>query len=93
VSKAAAVVIAAADVTDQNSAAQLLAAADHLRQRSGQGHRPWEIRARLADLDDGVVTPIAAAESAAHAGRQYDLSAASELATRALRSLATSAAT
>jgi predicted ATPase/class 3 adenylate cyclase len=91
--EAAAVVIAAADVTDRNSAAQLLAAADHLRQRSGQGHRPWEIRARLADLDDRVVTPIAPAESAAHAGRQYDLSAASELATRTLRSLATSAAT
>jgi len=85
--EAAAVVIGTAGPKGDSSASELLAAADQLRRQSGQGHRPWEIRARLGDLDDRIVTPSATAGAAARAGRQYTLSAASSLATRALRSL------
>ncbi len=87
--EAAAVVIGTAGPKDDNSAAELLAAADEFRRRCGQGHRPWEIRARLGNLDDRIVTSSATAGAAAQARREYTLSAASAVATRALRSLAT----
>lgn len=87
--EAAAVVIAAAGPKDDNSAAELLAAADELRRRSGQGHRPWEIRARLPNLDDRIGAPSASPVTAVDAKRRYTLSGASALATRVLRSVAT----
>jgi hypothetical protein len=87
--EAAAVVIGTAGRKDDSTAIELLAAADELRHQSGQGHRPWEIRARLGDLDDRIVTPSATAGTAVHAGHEDTLSTAPAVATRALRSLAT----
>jgi hypothetical protein len=86
--EAAAVAIGTAGRGDQGLAIELLAAADEFRRRSGQGHRPWEIRARLGNLEDLLVAP----GTAAHAGRDYSLSEAASLAVGALRSLTTSTA-
>ena len=52
-----------------------------LRGESGQGHRPWEIRARHGGIDDLSDT----AESAANiAGRKHTLASAAALAINAL---------
>jgi hypothetical protein len=90
--EAAAVVIGAAGHGDVGVAIELLAAADELRRQSGQGHRPWEIRATLGNLEDRIAIPNAAASAPAPAGRDYSLSSAASLAVRALRSLMTSTA-
>lgn len=90
--EAAAVVIRAAGHGDVGVPIELLAAADELRRQSGQGHRPWEIRGRLGNLENRLATPNAAASAAAPPGRDYSLSAAASLAVRALRSLMTSTA-
>jgi predicted ATPase/class 3 adenylate cyclase len=90
--EAAAVVIATAGHDDVGSAIELLAAADELRRQSGQGHRPWEIRARLGNLEDRIGTRGAAASLPAHPGREYSLSVAASLAVSALRSQRTSTA-
>jgi predicted ATPase/class 3 adenylate cyclase len=90
--EAAAVVIGAAGDEDADVAMELLAAADQLRRQSGQGHRPWEIRARLGNLEDRIATPGATASATAPAGREYSLPAAASLALSALRSLMTSTA-
>ena len=90
--EAAAVVIGTAGHGDAGVPLELLAAADELRRQSGQGHRPWEIRARLGNLEDRIAIPNAAASAPAPAGRDYSLSAAASLAIRALRSLTTSTA-
>jgi predicted ATPase/class 3 adenylate cyclase len=87
--EAAAVVIGAAGHGDADVSIELLAAADELRRQSGQGHRPWEIRAQLGNLADRIATPNAPA-SAEAPGRAYSLSAAASLAVRALQSLMTS---
>jgi hypothetical protein len=89
--EAAAVVIGAGH-EDAGLAVELLAAADDLRRRTGQGHRPWEIRARLGNLQDRIGAPSAVASASARAGREYSLSAAALLAVNALESLATSTA-
>ena len=73
-------------------AADLLAAAKELRRQSGQGHRPWEIRARLGDLEDRIGTPAAAAPDRPDGGSRYTLSVAASLAAQALWSLVTSTA-
>jgi predicted ATPase/DNA-binding XRE family transcriptional regulator len=85
--ESAAVVIAAPGHGDAGLAVELLAAADQLRRQSGQGHRPWEIRARLGNLEDHIVTS-STASAPAPAGREYTLSEAAALAVGALRSLA-----
>jgi predicted ATPase/class 3 adenylate cyclase len=90
--EAAAVVIGAPGHGDAGVALELLAAADQLRRQSGQGRPPWEIRARLGNLEDHIATPGATASAPAPAGREYSLSAAASLAVSALRSLMTSAA-
>jgi predicted ATPase len=89
--EAAAVVIGAAGHGDADVSIELLAAADELRRQSGQGHRPWEIRAQLGNLADRIAAPNAPAGAQAPAGRAYSLSAAAALAVRALQSLMTSA--
>jgi predicted ATPase len=46
-------------VVDEGTLGEILVAADWLRDRSGQGHRPWEVRARnpkVAALLDGLVS-------------------------------------
>jgi predicted ATPase/class 3 adenylate cyclase len=88
--EAAAIVIAAAGHADAGVPNELLAAADELRRQSGQGHRPWEARTRLGNLEDRIATPNAAASAPAPAGRDYSLSAAASLAVRTLGSLMTS---
>jgi hypothetical protein len=55
-------------------------------------HLPWEIRGRLGNLADRIVTPSAAATAAGQAVREYSLPAAASLAVGALRSLTTSTA-
>lgn len=90
--EAAAVVIGARGHGDAGVAIELLAAADQLRHDSGQGPPPWEIRARLGNLEDYIATPDATASAPAPAGGEYSLSAAASLAVRTLRSLMTSAA-
>jgi hypothetical protein len=87
--EAAAVVITAAGHEDADVPIELLATADELRRQSGQGHRPWEARARLGNLEDRIATSNAAASAPAPAGRDYSLTAAASLAVRALRSLMT----
>jgi hypothetical protein len=87
--EAAAVVIATADTQQMGLAAELLAAAAELRRQSGQGHAPWEIRARLGRLEDWIVAPSGAASMAdSPAPPRYTLPEASLLATQALRFLA-----
>jgi len=90
--ESAAVVIGGPGHGDPGVAVELLAAADELRRQSGQGHRPWEIRARLGNLEDRIVARSAAASLPAHPGRDYSLSAAASLAVSALRSQRTSTA-
>jgi len=90
--EAAAVVIGAPGHGDASVAIELLAAADELRRQSGQGHRPWEIRARLGNLEDHIAAPGGAASAPAQTGREYSLSAAASLAVGALRSLTTATA-
>jgi predicted ATPase/DNA-binding XRE family transcriptional regulator len=90
--EAAAVVIATADSEQIGLAAELLAAAAELRRQSGQGHAPWEIRARLGQLEEWIVVPGSAASTAgAPAPARYTLPEASLLATTALRLLAAAA--
>lgn len=89
--EAAAVVIATASHDGDSLAAELLAAAEHFRQQSGQDHRPWEVRASLEPFKNRIVTPDATADTAARAlGRRYTLSVASMLAAEALQSIAAS---
>lgn len=79
--------IVAASHNGGSLALELFAAATQFRHQSGQGHRRWEIRARLGDLQDRIVTPNA---TAAHVPEsRYTLSVASTLAAQALQSLAT----
>jgi predicted ATPase/DNA-binding XRE family transcriptional regulator len=91
--EAAAVVLGATGPGSGSLAADLLAAAKEFRGQSGQGHRPWEIRARLGDLEDRIGTPAAAA-APEPAGRRarYTLAVAASLATEALWSLVASTA-
>ena len=90
--ESAAVVIGAPGRGDRGVAVELLAAADQLRRQSAQGHRPWEIRARLGNLEDRIAVPGATASVPAQAGRGYSLSEAASLAVGALRSLTTATA-
>jgi hypothetical protein len=91
--EAAAVVIGAPGHGDAGLAIELLAAADQLRRQSGTvGDRPWEIRARLGNLEDHIAVPGGTASAPAQAGRGYSLSEAASLAVGALRSLTTATA-
>ena len=67
------------------TATELLGAAEELRHRSGQGHKPWEIRARHGDIEDRIA-PLsrAAHEAALSAGRQHTLESAARVALDAL---------
>jgi len=68
-------------------AVELMAAAEELRFLSGQGHRPWEVRARLGTLEHYIAVPSELdGAGARETGRQLDLSTAVSVATNALRS-------
>jgi hypothetical protein len=73
------------------TATQLLGAAEELRNRSGQEHKPWEIRARHRDLEDRIA-PLspAAREAALDTGRQHTLESAARAALNALATAARS---
>jgi len=87
--EAAAVVLADGDGSAGSVAVELVTAADEFRARSGQGHRPWEIRARIGALEDHIAaTRDEEYASARETGRQYDLSTATSVATQALLSMA-----
>jgi predicted ATPase/DNA-binding XRE family transcriptional regulator len=93
--EAAAVVVATTGPDGRATAAELLAAAGELRHRSGQGPAPWEIRARLGALEERIGAADAATSPSpqpADARPRYPLTVASSLGTRALESVAGSAA-
>jgi hypothetical protein len=71
------------------TATELLGAAEELRHRSGQGHKPWEIRARHGDIE-GRIAPLspAAHEAAMTAGRLHTLESAARAALDALATAA-----
>jgi predicted ATPase/class 3 adenylate cyclase len=77
----AAVVVAAQGDREQRVPAELLSAAGMFRDISGQGHRPWEIRARHGDRD--YLDLHSSADSAA-AGRRHTLASAASMAIDAL---------
>ena len=77
----AAVVVSAGGRGAGSVAAELLSAAEMLREKSGQGHRPWEIRARHGEFDS---LDLGAADGSAAAGRRHTLASAAGLAIRAL---------
>jgi len=88
--EAAAVVLGDTNGSAGSVAIELVTAAEEFRALSGQGHRPWEIRARLGALEDHIAATgdEEYAMAAREAGRQYDLSTAASVATQALLSMA-----
>ena len=77
-----AVAVWASATGDAEAAAELVGAAETLRAASGQGHRPWEVRARLGVdfADEGDFDAGAAAR-----GRGHSVSSAAALATALLQ--------
>ena len=82
----AAAVVIARTAPESTTAPELLAAADALRERSGQGHRPWEVRNRLGVLEH-LMPDVGAEdrETIRQAGVQHDLTSAANLALASLR--------
>ena len=74
-------VLAADDTHRDSVVAELLSAAQMLRETSGQGHRPWEVRARHGTIDD---LASADEQAAVSAGRAHTLASAAALAIREL---------
>jgi predicted ATPase/class 3 adenylate cyclase len=71
------------------TATELLGAAEELRHRSGQGHKPWEIRARHGDIEDRIAPlPPAVHEAALTVGRHHTLESAARAALDALATAA-----
>ncbi len=79
----AAAVVLSPDGEPDPVAVELLVAAERFRVRSGQSHRPWEVRARGGATADTVLRLDAAASGTAPE-REPDLSAVATLACRAL---------
>jgi predicted ATPase/class 3 adenylate cyclase len=77
--EAAAVVVDA--LGSPTTAVELLGAAEELRQRSGHGHRPWEIRARRGAVED-LISPLPPDVNAAAvaAGRRHSLTSGAQAA-------------
>ena len=86
--EAAAVLIGTVARNGDRLAAELLAAAEEFRRQSGQGHRPWEIRARRGASEGRLGTADALSAAAHGSGSRYTLSVASSLAVQELQSLA-----
>ncbi len=87
--EAAAVVVEDTGASASSVQVELVTAAEEFRAQSGQGHRPWEIRARLGALEDHIATMGDAEYAMAReTGRQYDLTTAASIATQALLSAA-----
>jgi hypothetical protein len=77
----AAVVVAADGYHVRRVPAELLSAAEMFREMSGQGHRPWEIRARHIETDYLDLHSTADFKAA---GRQHTLASAASMAIDAL---------
>src|SRR5262245_32491327 len=65
---------------DRDAAAELVGAADALRELSGAGHKPWEVRASHGDYDTGVLRDTDTADHAFARGRLHSLASAAALA-------------
>lgn len=65
---------------DRSAAGELVGAADMLREASGTGHKPWEIRARLGDYDATVLGTTDDAVEAVALGKLHSLASAAALA-------------
>ena len=76
--EAAAVVIARGG--SHETAAELLGAAEELRNLSGQGHRPWEVRTRHGAIEDELLLEPDRFATAWSRGRQHTVASASTLA-------------
>lgn len=88
--EAAAVVLAASKVHPANQVtAEILSAAETLRERSGQGHRPWEIRARYGTIEDlvGATQPLDDGSQ-----QEHTLASAAALTINALKQVGTASA-
>ena len=84
--EAAAVVVNQGGLAE--TATELLGAAEEFRHRSGQGHRPWEIRARHGAIEEQMSPlPEDVRVRALEAGRQLSLEAAAGAALEALRAV------
>ncbi len=69
---------------------ELIGAAEAFRLQSGQGHRPWEIRARLGSLEEHIGGfDDEASAKAREDGASYDLATAVSIAANALNGLGT----
>ncbi|HXW78160.1 MAG TPA: NB-ARC domain-containing protein, partial [Acidimicrobiales bacterium] len=88
----AAVIIGSAGPRGGGTAMELLVAAEEFRERSAQGHRPWEIRARLGSLEELIVGQGATSAGVRPSRGQYTLPMAVSLATQALRGIGTPSA-
>ena len=66
---------------DENTAGEIVGAADALRKTSGAGHKPWEVRARHGgDYDANVLGDTEAVREAITRGRLHSLASAAALA-------------
>jgi predicted ATPase/class 3 adenylate cyclase len=87
--EAAAVVIGRASDRPNPVTSELIGAAEAFRLQSGQGHRPWEIRARIGSLEEHAsVRDDEASAQAREDGASYDLTTAVSIAASALRTVA-----
>ena len=65
---------------DRSATGELVGAADALREASGAGHKPWEVRARHDDYDASVLGDTDVAREAVARGRLHSLTSAAALA-------------
>jgi hypothetical protein len=70
-------------------AAELIGAAEELRRRSGQGHRPWEVRQRHGAIEERLALDPDQRERSIALGRRHTLASASALALDSLRAVST----
>jgi predicted ATPase/class 3 adenylate cyclase len=63
-----------------SAAGELVGAADRLREMSGAGHKPWEVRARHGDYDSSVLGDAGEAHEALARGRLHSLASAAAFA-------------
>jgi hypothetical protein len=68
-------------------AAELIGAAEELRRRSGQGHRPWEVRQRHGAIEERLALDPDDRVRAIALGRRHTLESASTLALESLRAV------
>jgi predicted ATPase/class 3 adenylate cyclase len=65
---------------DRSSTGELVGAAEVLREVSGAGHKPWEVRARHHDYDASVLGDTEGTREAVARGRLHSLTSAAALA-------------